>query len=37
MDWRHYGIMALLLVAGYYAGTKYPGLITKATMGKVQG
>lgn len=35
MDWRHYFGMALLIVIGYWLGTKYPGLLTKATGGVV--
>lgn len=37
MDWRHFFVMALLVVAGYWLGTKYPGWLTKASMGAVQG
>lgn len=37
MDWRHYIGMALILAAGYWLGTKYPGWLTKATGGVVSG
>ena len=36
-DWRHFLAMALILVVGYWAGTRYPGLLTKASMGTVTG
>lgn len=35
MGWQHYVGMILLLVIGYWVGTKYPGLITKGTGGLV--
>jgi hypothetical protein len=37
MDWRHILVMILILIAGYWLGTKYPGWLTKGTMGVVQG
>jgi hypothetical protein len=37
MRWQHFAFMALIIVAAYWAGSKYPGLITKATMGNVSG
>jgi hypothetical protein len=37
MDWRHWGAMALILILGYWLGTKYPGWLTKGTGGIVTG
>jgi hypothetical protein len=37
MDWRHYGFMVLLVIGGYWLGTKYPGWLTKGTGGIVTG
>jgi hypothetical protein len=36
-DWRHLLVMFLVFAAGYWVAGKYPGLLTKATMGTVQG
>ncbi len=35
MDWRHLLFLFVILVIGYYLGTKFPGLITKASFGTV--
>lgn len=35
MDWKHILFLVLIGVAGYWVGTKYPGLLTKATGGVV--
>ena len=37
MDWRHIAGMAVLVVLGYWLGTKYPGWLTKGTGGLVAG
>lgn len=37
MDWRHYIGMVVILVAGYWLGTQYPGYLTKLTGGTVTG
>lgn len=37
MGWQHYAGMALLLILGYWLGTKYPGWLTKGTGGLVSG
>jgi hypothetical protein len=37
MDWRHWIGMAVLVVLGYWLGTKFPGYLTKATGGVVSG
>lgn len=35
MNMGHYLLLAVVLVAGYWIGSKYPGLITKASGGMV--
>jgi hypothetical protein len=35
MNWKHYAGIVILLVVGYWLGTKYPGWLTKATGGIV--
>lgn len=35
MGWQHYALLAVVLVAGYWLGTKYPGMLTKASGGMV--
>jgi len=37
MDWRHLIVGFLLIVAGYWLGGKYPGLLNKFTGGAVSG
>lgn len=37
MGWQHYVMLFLLFVLGYWVGTKYPGMLTKATGGVVSG
>lgn len=37
MNWTHILGAAVLVVVGYWLGTKYPGLLTKATGGMVTG
>ncbi len=35
MNWMHVLFAVVLLVGGYYLGSKHPGLLTKATGGAV--
>ena len=35
MDWKHWVILVLALLAGYWLHGKYPGLLTKGTGGMV--
>ena len=37
MDWRHYLFLFLILVAGYWLGTKFPGYLSRFTGGIVSG
>lgn len=37
MDWRHFLFLALILVLGYWLGTKFPGYLSKFTGGMVSG
>jgi hypothetical protein len=37
MDWRHYLGIAIILVIGYWLGSKYPGMLNKVTAGTVSG
>lgn len=34
---QHWFFMAVVIIAAYWAGSRYPGLIGKVTMGKVSG
>jgi hypothetical protein len=35
MNMGHYLLLAVVLIAGYFIGSKYPGLITKVSGGIV--
>lgn len=35
MNWKHYAGMVLLLAAGYWLGSKYPGFLSKISGGVV--
>lgn len=35
MDWKHLAILIAALAVGYWAHSKWPGLLSKATMGAV--
>jgi hypothetical protein len=37
MNWSHIFLTAIVLVIGYWLGTKFPGYLTKATGGIVSG
>lgn len=37
MRWSHVLILVVAVVAGYWAGGKYPGLLTKLSGGVVKG
>lgn len=37
MDWRHILFLALILVVGYWLGTKFPGYLSRFSGGLVSG